>query len=132
MNRILIVEDDGHLVAELVDLLTSEGFDVRHVSDGEQALSAVSDTAPDVVLLDLRMPHMNGFTFAGLLRSNRKMSRLPIVAMTGYYTRPEDATLMKALGIDACLTKPFTPKELLSAIDAVLGRPEPLGDHRAP
>jgi DNA-binding response OmpR family regulator len=101
------------------------------VADGEQALSAVSDTAPDVVLLDLRMPHMNGFTFAGLLRNNRKMSRLPIVAMTGYYTRPEDTTLMKALGIDACLTKPFTPRELLSAIDAVLGRPGPSGDLRA-
>ena len=108
--RVLLVDDDAVLAEELAEALEAVGFRVDSFTDPAAALAAAPALRPDIALVDLKMRIKNGFQLARELLAAEPLAGMPVVAMTGYYTRREDEKLMKASGIRACLFKPFTPE----------------------
>ena len=117
-QKILIVDDDNN-IAELISLyLTKECFDTRIVNDGEEAMIAFDQYNPNLILLDLMLPGMDGWQ---VLKAVRKSSNIPIIMVTA---RDEtfDKVLGLELGADDYITKPFDSKEMAARVKAVLRR----------
>ena len=117
-GTILLVDDEAH-IAELAQMyLEREGFAVRSASDGARALEMIAQLSPDLVVLDLMLPQVDGWE---VCRRVRAESDLPIIMLTA-----RDETVDKIVGLelgaDAYLTKPFNPRELVAWIKAVLRR----------
>ncbi|WP_137724697.1 MtrAB system response regulator MtrA [Prescottella subtropica] len=118
--RILVVDDDTALAEMLTIVLRGEGFEPYVVGDGSQALAAVRETRPDLVLLDLMLPGMNGIDVCRVLRGE---SGVPIVMLTAK-TDTVDVVLGLESGADDYIMKPFKPKELVARVRARLRRTE--------
>ena len=117
-RRILIVEDEQNIVDILKFNLQKEGFDTLEAYDGQQGLDMAEKEKPDLILLDLMLPEMDGFT---VCRRIRQTSQVPILMLTA---REEevDKVLGLELGADDYITKPFSPRELMARIKANLRR----------
>src|SRR5271165_5327609 len=116
--HILVVDDEPQITRVLRTSLNAQGYEIRVANDGETALEIVKDFAPDLVITDLAMPHMNGIE---LCRRLRKMSQVPILVLS---VRGEERSKIEALdsGADDYVTKPFSTGELLARIRAALRR----------
>ena len=118
--RVLIVEDDSGIADFLQLELEHEGFDVLHAEDGRMALELFESDAPDIILLDIMLPKLNGLE---VLRRIRKNSRVPVIMLTA-----RGDTLDKVSGLDSgaddYLAKPFEIEELLARMRAVMRRNE--------
>lgn len=117
-RRILIVDDEPELRSMLRQYLTREGFDVAESTTGNNALAAISDSEPDLVLLDVGLPDIDGFE---VLRRVRESSDVPVIMLTA---RDEeiDRVVGLSVGADDYVVKPFSPRELVARIQAVLRR----------
>jgi two-component system response regulator RegX3 len=117
-QRILVVDDDPSLAEMLTIVLRGEGFDTAVIGDGTQALTAVRELRPDLVLLDLMLPGLSGLE---VCRQLRQRSDVPVIMLTA-----KDAEVDKVVGLeigaDDYVTKPFSARELLARIRAVLRR----------
>lgn len=118
--KILLVDDDPVLLEELSDGLVAAGYKVYLYTNGNDALKAVNRLLPDIALIDLKMKDKSGFQVAEELRKINPAAAIPIIAMTGYYTEPEDEKLMKKCGIQACLFKPFSFKVAARKLKSIL------------
>ncbi|GAA1078142.1 two-component system response regulator MtrA [Tsukamurella strandjordii] len=116
--RILVIDDDPALAEMLTIVLRNEGFDSMVVGDGTQALGAAREFRPDLVLLDLMLPGMNGIDVARVLRAD---SNVPIVMLTAK-ADTVDVVLGLESGADDYVIKPFKPKELVARVRARLRR----------
>ncbi len=116
--RILLVDDEPDLRQMVRRYLQAEGFDVADVADGESALAQLRKTTPDLILLDIGMPDMDGFT---VLQEVRKTSEVPVIMLTAR-SEEIDRVMGLTMGADDYLTKPFSPRELVARIRAVLRR----------
>jgi DNA-binding response OmpR family regulator len=118
-QRILVIEDDQLITRMLEDNLRYEGFEVQSVSNGNRALPAIRAFAPNLILLDLMLPGLDGFEICRTI--SESPSRIPIIILSA---RSQSADKVKGLrlGADDYITKPFTVDELLARIDAVLRR----------
>ena len=120
-QKILIVDDDLH-IAELISLyMMKDGYETEEVYDGREALKAVETFQPDLILLDLMLPGMDGYQVCAEIRKN---SRVPIIMLTAK-GETFDKVLGLELGADDYIVKPFDPKELVARVKAVLRRYEP-------
>ncbi|SFR71898.1 response regulator transcription factor [Anaeromicropila populeti] len=120
-QKILIVDDDNN-IAELISLyLTKECFDTRIVNDGEEALTAFSTYEPNLILLDLMLPGIDGYE---VCREIRKISSTPIIMLSAK-GEVFDKVLGLELGADDYMIKPFDSKELVARVKAVLRRFQP-------
>ncbi|MCW2632591.1 MAG: two component transcriptional regulator, winged helix family [Pseudonocardia sp.] len=117
-SRVLVVDDDPALAEMLTIVLRGEGFDTAVVADGTRALPALREMRPDVVLLDLMLPGMNGIDVCRAIRSE---SGVPIVMLTAK-TDTVDVVLGLESGADDYVMKPFKPKELVARIRARVRR----------
>jgi DNA-binding response OmpR family regulator len=124
-RRILVVEDDASLARLLYDNLMYEGFDVALAGDGHRALQEHATFNPDLVLLDLTLPGIDGLEVCRQL--NRAQSRTGIIVLTARRQK-EDKVQGLRLGADDYITKPFALDELLARIEAVLRRVHPAED----
>ena len=120
-RRILVVEDDEALGWMLCDNLRFEGFEVRLATDGNLALGAAREYAPDLIILDVMLPGRDGFELVGLLRQG---GATPIIMLTA---RSQKSDKLKGLqlGADDYVTKPFDVEELMARVQAVLRRSSP-------
>ncbi|HFQ92415.1 MAG TPA: response regulator transcription factor [Anaerolineae bacterium] len=120
-KKILVVDDEARLVNLVRGYLEQEGYEVRAASDGRQALFAAREEKPDLIVLDLMMPEMDGWEF---MRRHRQENNTPIIMLTA---RVDDVDKIAGLemGADDYLTKPFSPRELVARVRAVLRRAEP-------
>jgi two-component system, OmpR family, alkaline phosphatase synthesis response regulator PhoP len=120
MKTILVVDDEPKIVQLARDYLEHAGFTVASASDGREALASFRANAPDLIVLDLGLPLVDGLDVA---RAVRKTSNVPIVMLTG---RGDEADRVAGLelGADDYVTKPFSPKELVARVRAVLRRAE--------
>src|SRR5947207_393485 len=117
MTRVLIADDDAD-IRELVEFkLAAAGFEVDAVGDGQAALDQVRADPPDVVVLDLMMPRLNGLEVCAALRGSPETARLPIILLTAK-AQEADITRGLATGADDYVVKPFSPRELLSRVQA--------------
>lgn len=120
-EKILIVDDDATMANLLSTVLEFEGFQVRKALSGEEAFRALKEELPDLVLLDIMMPEMDGFEVLARLRNDPRTEKLPVIMLTA---RTEDRDIFEGWrwGADEYVTKPFDPHELVRTIRTVLAR----------
>jgi len=123
-SRVLIVEDEPDIRELVVHHLKREGYQVSAASSGEEALRQVQAAPPDLVILDLMMPSMDGLEVCRRLRQDPATASLPIVMLTAKGDEV-DRVLGLEIGADDYVVKPFSPKELLARVRAVLRRSRP-------
>jgi two-component system phosphate regulon response regulator PhoB len=128
-EKILVVDDEEN-IRELVRYnLAREGYQVTTVGSGEEALKQIGEKLPDLIVLDLMLPGMDGFAVCRQLKNDNRTAHIPIVMLT---VKGEESDIIVGLelGADDYITKPFSPKVLLARIKAVLRRreKEPIGE----
>ena len=121
-QHILIVDDEKNIAISVDYLLRREGYQVSVAHDGEEGLRLIQSDRPDLVLLDIMMPKLNGFQVCEAVRQDPALADVRIVMLTA---KGRDAEKEKglALGADAYITKPFSTRELVSQIKALLEPP---------
>ena len=120
-TRILVVEDDPD-IAELVDrYLSKAGFATDRVSSGRDALAAISAKTPDLLVLDLMLPQLDGLEVCRRVRANEPTAHIPIIMLTARAEESERIVGLE-LGADDYLAKPFSPNELVARVRALLRR----------
>ena len=126
-NTIMVVDDEKRLVSLLESYFDQEGFRVVKASNGREALFVARQEKPDLIVLDIMMPEMDGYEF---MRLHRKERNTPIILLTAK-VEDDDKVIGLELGADDYVTKPFRPRELLARIRAVLrrmGETEPIAE----
>lgn len=120
-QKIVVVEDETDIRELIAHNLNRDGFEVETVLDGEKAIQLIRDTLPDLILLDLMIPKLDGLEVCKVLKKDEATSQIPIIMVTAK-GEESDIVLGLGLGADDYLSKPFSPKELLARIKAVLRR----------
>jgi DNA-binding response OmpR family regulator len=125
LTKVLVIDDDPQLRTLLARLLRQEGYEPTLAADAEEALAELKTQTPDLVLLDVMMPHTDGID---LLADIRTRSTIPVIMLTG---RGDEADRILGLrtGADDYIVKPFSPAELTARIDSVLRRSAPAGNN---
>jgi CheY-like chemotaxis protein len=118
---VLLVEDEDQLRRVMKDLLQREGYRVAEARDGIQALDEVDRYAPDVIILDLNLPGIDGYSVLAQLRSRPATREIPIMVLTAKGDEDNEVRVFE-LGADDFVTKPFRARSLTARIEAVLGR----------
>jgi len=114
-KKILIVEDEESLLKLESILLTSKGYEVHGVGDGQAALDAVTRIKPDLVLLDIMLPEIDGFEVCRRIKSNNDTRHIPVVMLTAKKSR-EDMARGEQVGADWYITKPFKSAMVIETI----------------
>ncbi len=125
--RILVVDDEKRMVGFIRLNLEHDGFDVLEAFNGTQAINRLRESLPDLILLDVMMPDLDGFE---VLRMIREVSAVPVIMLTAK-GEENDKVRGLELGADDYITKPFSPRELVSRIRAVLRRGASLDDEES-
>jgi len=121
MSRtVLIADDEANLLNLLKDNLEESGYTVLTATDGEEALHLWLENRPDVIVLDIEMPKMNGWQVLEEVRRVSKDKELPVILVLSAYTQPEDIRRGLKLGANKYLTKPFKLKVLVESIEEFL------------
>jgi two-component system cell cycle response regulator DivK len=123
MKTILIIEDNADNARIAMRALKPYGYRLLHAPDGERGLVMAANERPDLILLDLGLPDLEGQTLAALLRGTAGLAHVPLVAVTAW---PLDtaAQMARAYGCDGCISKPISPREFPSQIAAYLSHEE--------
>jgi two-component system phosphate regulon response regulator PhoB len=130
-ERILVVDDEEDLLELVRYNLSKEGYHVQCVASGELAIQAATTQLPDLILLDLMLPVVDGLDVCKSLKSNPKTQHIPIMMVTAK-TAEADVVSGLELGADDYITKPFSPRVLLARIRAVLRRQHSAADGEDP
>ncbi len=117
-KKILAVDDERHIVRLVQVNLERAGYEVITAYDGKDALEKVASENPDLVVLDVMMPYMDGFEVLQNLRKNQSTRELPVIMLTA---KAQDADVFRGWqsGVDCYLTKPFNPMELISFVKRI-------------
>lgn len=121
-SKILIVEDEESLLKLESILLSSKGYDVTGVMDGKSALREIAMSRPDLVVLDIMLPEMDGFEVCRQIKENPDTSAIPVVMLTAKKNSQDYARGMQ-VGADAYITKPFKSVKVVETIEELLKRP---------
>lgn len=119
-KTLLIVEDETDLLEAVKYDLELSGYDIITAGDGMEGLRKAREKLPDLVILDLLLPKMDGYRVCRMLKVDKKTGKIPILMLTAKTTR-EDERLGKKSGADYFMTKPFDPERLLENIEALIG-----------
>lgn len=119
-KRILVVDDEPDIVSMLKIRLEASGYEVLVATDGNTAYSKAKSDKPDLIILDLMLPDMDGYQVCRLLKYDQNYRRIPIIMLTAK-SRKEDKDWGEKVGVDFYLTKPFEPAILLDKIKELLG-----------
>ncbi len=120
-KRILVVEDEESLLKLESILLTSKGYEVRGVQNGQLALDAIAEEKPDLVLLDIMLPEIDGFEVCRRIKSQEETRHIPVIMLTAKKTR-EDMARGEKVGADWYITKPFKSAMVIETIQRFLSR----------
>jgi len=118
-KNILVVDDDPVQVKLIETILKQNGFNVTGCSEAADGLQYAMDKSPDLILLDVMMPIINGYNFCRLIKSEEKYKNIPIIMLTSR-TKKEDIEIGREMGADAYLTKPVNVQEVLETINKFL------------
>ena len=119
MAKILIVEDNALNIKLFCDLLAAHGHDPQAVTDSRLALDAAHQFAPDLVITDIQLPHVSGLDLIRLIRADKGLSEVPIMAVTAYSTR-EDEERIRAAGAQAYVSKPISVVRFAETVNELL------------
>ena len=118
-HKILIADDEPNIVISLEFLMQQTGYAVATARDGEDAMKKIASFQPDLVLLDIMLPKLNGFEVCQKVRENSEWSRIKIVMLSAK-GREIEVSKGIALGADAYVTKPFSTKDLIAQVQRLL------------
>lgn len=124
-KTIMVVDDEQHVVEVVRAMLIQKGHEVIVASNGREALEKLADERPDLILLDIVMPEMDGATLAEKLRDRPETAEIPIVFLTGLLDGNRDASGNQALVGQQMLSKPFGAAELFKVIELTVGEDDP-------
>jgi two-component system cell cycle response regulator DivK len=118
-KRILVVEDQEDNRQILRDLLGNAGYEPTEAENGEEAIAAVAKRRPDLILMDIQLPVMDGYEATRRIRTNPDLKSVPIIAVTSYaLTGDEDKA--RAAGCNGYVSKPYSPRDLLAKVRSYL------------
>jgi two-component system, OmpR family, alkaline phosphatase synthesis response regulator PhoP len=123
-TRVLVVEDEQDVAELLRYHLTKEGYEVTLVGNGADALKRARESKPDLILLDIMVPQLNGWEVCRRLKKDPDLAQIPVIMVSGR-VEEGDKVLGFEVGADDYVTKPFSPRELIARIRAVLRRGRP-------
>jgi two-component system, OmpR family, phosphate regulon response regulator PhoB len=129
MHRIAIIEDEADISNLLAHCFACEGFQVATAGDGELGLGIVRRLRPDLVILDLLLPHMSGWDVFSTLKAGEETRRIPVVILSANGDVPNRITLLEA-GADDYIVKPCSVREVIARSRAVLRRAAPTANTR--
>ncbi len=117
-KKVLVVDDEPHIVRLVEVNLQRAGYDVVKAMDGVEALEQVKKEIPDMIVLDVMMPRMDGFTVLKHLKADPETQEIPVIMLTA---KAQDADIFQGWqsGVDSYLTKPFNPMELLTFVKRI-------------
>ena len=118
-KRILAVDDQEDNRRIFRDLLTTVGFEVIEAVDGEEAVTLAAEHVPDLILMDIQLPGIDGYEATRRIKSNPLLKAIPIIAVTSYALTGDDEKAFEA-GADAYVAKPFSPRALLAKVRSYL------------
>jgi two-component system, cell cycle response regulator DivK len=119
-KRILVVEDQEDNRQILRDLLSTTDYEVIEAENGEEALAAVAKQRPDLILMDIQLPILDGYEATRRIKANPALRHIPVIAVTSYALSGDEAKTRDA-GCDAYVAKPFSPRQLLAKVRELLG-----------
>jgi two-component system cell cycle response regulator DivK len=114
-KRILVVEDQEDNRRILRDLLTNAGYEIIEVENGEEALAVAARERPDLILMDIQLPLLDGYEVTRRIKADPALRAIPIIAITSY-ALSGDESKARAAGCDAYVDKPYSPRALLAKI----------------
>jgi CheY-like chemotaxis protein len=117
MPQILVVEDDAAIRGLVTEVLRDDGYEVSEAANGAEALEYVGDHRPDLIVLDLMMPVMDGWTFVEECRRTNACTEVPIVVTSASHDLPHTAERLRSFGVRTCLAKPFDVDGLLALVE---------------
>ncbi|MBN1964292.1 MAG: response regulator [Anaerolineae bacterium] len=115
MATILVIEDEAHILDNVMEILSLEGFDVLGAPGGPSGLNLARQRRPDLILCDIRMPDLDGFGVLDALRGDRATAQIPFVFLTAH-ADGSSIEHAEASGVDGYLKKPFEPHQLLEVV----------------
>ena len=121
MTKVLIAEDNAVNRELLRELLEARGYDVVEACDGQEALAVIERAEPDILLLDIGMPVLDGFGVVRALRENPRLAMLPAVAVTAYAMQGDREKILSS-GFDGYLSKPVDARVLAEELERLLGK----------
>ena len=120
-TRVLIAEDEPNIVESLSFVLSRDGFDVSFVLDGEAAIQRLRSAPPDMMILDVMLPKVNGFEVLKLIRSDPALKSLRVIVLTAK-GQAQDRLMAEEIGVDSFMTKPFSNREIVEQVRQLAGR----------
>ena len=121
-QRILVVDDNEDNRQILIDLLSAAGYEVIQAHNGLDGVALAASERPDLVLMDIQLPGIDGHEATRRIKSNPALSKLPVIAVTSYALAGDDRKAAEA-GCDGYVTKPFSPRALLAKVRGFLDAP---------
>ncbi len=119
-KTILVIDDEPELLAMIATVLKAEKYRVLTATHGEEGLRVARKDQPDLIILDIMMPEMDGWVVCRQLREHRRTKEIPIVMLTAKTSSIDQQMGIRVIGVQDYLTKPFDPAELVRRIGAVL------------
>jgi two-component system cell cycle response regulator DivK len=119
-KRILVVEDQEDLRGVLRDLFTSSGYTVIEAADGATGVASAKSDRPDIILMDIQMPVIDGYEAARQIKADPSLTSIPIVAVSSFAMKGDEEKA-RAAGCDEYVTKPYSPIQLLRLVRGHLG-----------
>lgn len=120
-TRVLIAEDEPYIVESLSFVLEREGYAVRAALDGEAALRELRASAPDLLILDLMLPKMNGFEVLKAAKADPALKAIPIIVLTAK-GQAQDRRMVEEIGAEGFMTKPFSNREIVERVRELAAR----------
>src|SRR6266571_4681000 len=114
-KRILVVEDQPDTRQIIRDMLADTGYEISEAENGEAALAAIAKQRPDLILMDIQLPIMDGYAATRRIKADPSLRTIPIIAVTSYALNGEEQ-IARAAGCDDYVPKPFSPRQLLAKV----------------
>ena len=120
MSKILVVEDQEDNRQILRDLLASADYEMVEAENGQEALTAVTEHKPDLILMDIQMPVMDGYEATRRIKADPALKAIPVIAVTSYALSGDEEKARTA-GCDGYVAKPFSPRQMLAKVRETIG-----------
>ncbi len=124
-KTILCIEDEEEMIDLIRLILTRRGFDVRGANGGKEGLEIIRKDHPDLILLDLMMPDMDGWEVYQQMKADEATKSIPVIVVTAKAQSIDKVLGLHIAKVDDYIAKPFSPQELLNSVDNVLARQKP-------
>ena len=121
-KMILCIEDEQEMIDLIRLILSRRGFEIRGANGGKEGLEIIRNEHPDLVLLDLMMPEMDGWEVYQQMKADEAIKNIPVIVVTAKAQSIDKVLGLHIAKVDDYISKPFSPQELLTSVDTVLGR----------